>query len=629
MCEEVMSGFFYKDCNLYVGEYIQLNEVKKEDDLEKSKDEINKKKIDLRKEISKNIYDEKNLNKSNKKSEENDKEKNDNNDNINDNNIIFHGNGKYIKKNEIFVGFFENNMYRKGIWVKYKNIHNLFFYMNIHEMILKEGKSENIENFKNLLYLPLKEINIYIGEFDNNMFNGFSLYYFYPFLYVGYFVNNLMNGYGYIFFIESVNKTNYSKKNCLFSYNVLFDYLFERDIINEKENEKEKENKKEKEKEKEKENENENENEKNRNKEKVKESGIEKINGVNEKKSEKINLQKDKISCDINDSTGDDNLKRKLLFQNVYEKLEIMMKETHYKENNNRDNLIDKIEKDIYKNMKLHIKKKNRINKIKKILNENEKENFFDIFNYITYDNLVFKGFFYNNKFSNNANEQILYKNMFIQLYKSNIINKIDKIKNNILIDSKSEDLHISEHHNFYALEKKKKILLKKKKTDIKTQVKYDIKNNVKEDIKDLKENLKFENFKNIIDWTLLKNIFELTLNNNIEYIIDIVTDEKIFKYKNKFKDLNIEEKYLNEATLNLNGYYQLVVLNFKCKSEIPFNLNTNKSNFQNIYKIKIFLISSDKSSIINYNTFNLYYIFVYVRSLDKKSKNKIKKKKN
>ncbi|CRH00221.1 conserved Plasmodium protein, unknown function [Plasmodium relictum] len=615
MCEKVESGLFYKDCNLYIGEYILQDKIQKEDNLEKSKDDISKKKNDLPKEISKNIYDEKDLYKSNKKNEEIDKEKN-NNDNKNDSNIIFHGYGKYIKKNEIFVGVFEKNAYRKGIWIKYKNIHNLFFYMNIHEMILKEEKNINIENFKNLLYLPLKEINIYIGEFDDNMFNGFSLYYFYPFLYVGYFINNSMTGYGYIFHISSLNEINYSKKNNIFSYSNLFNYLFVREMKSEKSTNVKDSKKK---------------NEKN----KLEEESVAEIKSVNERKNEKIDIQNNKNSDDIKDSE-DDNLQRKLLFDRIYEQLEKMVKEINYKESNDnksekeknkdKNNLIDKIEKDIYKNLKLNIKKKNRINKIKKILQENKKENFFDIFNYITYDNLFFKGFFYKNKFSNNDKEQTIYKNMFIQLYKDNIISKIEMIRNNILNDLKPDDIHISEHNDLYVFEKKRKIILKKKKTDIKNEVRYDIRNNINEDIK---ENLIYENLKNLVDWTILKNIFELTLKNNIEYFIDVITDEKIFKYKNKFRELNIEEKYLNKATLNLNGYFQLVILNFKCKGEILFNLNTSKCNFQNIYKIKIFLVSSDKSSIIKYNTFNLYYIFVYVRNLDKKNKNKIKKKKN
>lgn len=84
-------------------------------------------------------------------------------------------------------------------------------------------------------------------------------------------------------------------------------------------------------------------------------------------------------------------------------------------------------------------------------------------------------------------------------------------------------------------------------------------------------EKLKFELFKNIIDINLLKYIFQLPSNNNsnMEYSIDIIIDKKkIIKYKNKIKEFQMDINLLETATLNLNGYYQLIIIKLKCKGD-------------------------------------------------------------
>ncbi|KAI4838468.1 hypothetical protein MKS88_002948 [Plasmodium brasilianum] len=722
MCQKVHKGFLYKDCVLYVGEYVVSDDTADEIIVDNTKDELGKKKNDIGGEITKEQWEETKVYRLNKKKEENKKEKRGKNDNKEknekrdeekddivvhkneDNNecniysdnkrnnyrddhknedekgrrIILEGPGKYIKQNEIFVGNFEKNEYRKGIWVKYRNIHNLFFYMNIYDMMLKENrvhekhqkKKIDMDNFKNLLYVPLKEVNIYIGEFDNNMFNGFSFYYFYPFLYIGYFVNNLMNGYGYMFYIASVKEEKdrmekkKEKKENIFATYSLFDFLFVNGTKNEKGITRVVDTK--------------------WSEELVKKEGgltvdidvdvdttvdnavVNAVDVVGEGKNGKQKLQNGKNKNSAHKTLKPkekDNIKDKLLFR-TYEKIEKMIKEKNELRKKIREemngksssiNLIDKIEKNIFKNFKLQIKKDNKIKRIKKFLNENEKVNIFDIFKYISYDNLFFKGYFYNNHFSSNTNEQEIYKTIFLELYKDSIIKKIEVIKRNVINGVSDDDLLISNQNALYILEKRKRsiegdeyatkedgksVFADNAQGEGKIGTQSGGKLNAKENAKDVNEgtkegiqneNFKQEYFKDIIDFNLLKNIFESTSHSNINYSVEVVTDKEFLKYKIKCNELikkmdEGRENCLDKVNLNLNGYYQLVVLNFKCKDETSFNLNINKCNIQNIHKIKMFFISSDKSSIIKYNAFHLHYIFVYIRSAEKKGKNKLKK---
>ncbi|GAW81115.1 hypothetical protein, conserved [Plasmodium gonderi] len=773
MCDKALKGCFYKNCTLYVGEYILSEELRNDEILDGNVIDLDVKKNDLLQGGEKKVTNK--LSKKDevyreilgmgKNEESNDYIRKDNsgydhgaNDKIEEKEkykggrgLIFHGKGKYIKANEMFVGDFENNKYRKGIWVKYKNIHNLFYYMNIHHMMCKENneiKQKYTKNFRNFLYVPLREVNIYIGEFHNNMFNGFSLYYFYPFLYVGYFINNLMNGYGYMFYINSVHETVGSerkKENIVISNN-LFDFSFLPDG-------KKKEKKK-------------NIN----NSEQVRKGG----------KEGKLHVPNEKNVDGVKNCLGKEDICKGLLF-NVYKKLESMIKnenrfckgeeDDHQGGENilgdnikqgNRDmkidhpsrepNIIEELKKDVFKNFKLQISRKNKINRIKKFLNENEKQNFFDIFKYISYEHLIFQGYFYNNHFSSTTGKQELYKNLFIQMYEQIIIKKINSFRNNIVKGMIPQDLCINEDTILYVLEKeeekKKKfpdvvkehsdsqmgttndtpnneqIHLVDEKTDreqyhkvrdkslCNVNVRYGrtqdgktqdgkiqdgkiqdgkiqdgktqdgktqdgkiqdgkiqdgktqdgktqdgktqdgktqdgktqdgkiqdgkiqdgkIQDGKIQDGKTLSRNMTNERYRDIVDLNLLRHMFEATEDNNVEYGIEVVKDNKILKYMSRCDELKMdgEKNYLDKATLNLNGHYQLVVINIKCKEDKSLNLNTNKCNIQNIYKIKMFLISSDKSSIITHNMFFLYYIHVYIRNPVKKEKTKIRKKKN
>ncbi|ETW52986.1 hypothetical protein PFUGPA_05293 [Plasmodium falciparum Palo Alto/Uganda] len=679
---EKLHGLFYKNCNLYVGEYILPDDIKN-DDVEGGsiKNEIKKKKTHINNNDNNNNNNNNNNNGNNNnidcnysKDTNNEEKKNSykqmytandkeyniemnkdisfNQPNQENFNIIFHGEGKYIKKNEFFVGNFENNNYRKGIWVKYKNIHNLFYFMNIHEILLKEEDNNMndtkscLDNFQKLLYVPLKDINIYIGEFDGNMFNGFSLYLFYPLIYVGYFINNSMHGYGYIFYIQSPcqNNKNIYKLNHIFGPHNLYDFLFTTGI--------------------------ERENKTNQPTMVYNKNVVDNKNTVDKQKTLE---KKEQISSHNVDTQNINNNSKNQIHFKIYKTLEEMINQRNVdlKEKKKRNlveegkqskttcyNLINKIERDIYKTFKLNISKKKKINKIKKILYENEEENIHNIFNHICYENLLFKGYFYNNHFSNNKKEQILYRKLFIHRYKNMITEKINNIQTNIMNDHnyKCDDL-ILENNVLFVIQKnntnkdKKKMNYTNKdkednknnnfisnKEDEKNDIHHDFCNDdnfkiMTDNIEDEKEEkLKFELFKNIIDINLLKYIFQLPSNNNsnMEYSIDIIIDKKkIIKYKNKIKEFQMDINLLETATLNLNGYYQLIIIKLKCKGDHTFHFITNNSNIPSVYKIKIFLISSDKSSIIKYNIFHLTYILVYTRTLDKKTKVKLKKKKN
>ncbi|SBT35613.1 conserved Plasmodium protein, unknown function [Plasmodium ovale wallikeri] len=637
MCEDVLRGVFYRDCSLYVGEYILSSDRPKETLFPLNKDELGKKRNDLQSAISKEKV-EKKVNRLTKR-EEIEKENKEQNVDLPERDIIFQGKGKYIKQDEIFAGVFQNNQYRNGIWVKYKNMHNLFFYMNIYNEM--DGKKdlatgENSENFTNFLYVPLKEVNIYIGEFDNNMFNGFGLYFFHPFLYVGYFVNNLMNGYGYIFYISSVSERKeegLSSKNNTTSSNSMFDFLFAQS----------------------------------RERKTDMNEGVVKRDSIDEKTFWKDGKD---TKCFEKQTRGD--VTKKNLLLSVYEKLERIVNgrdefdrreetkafpqigesekgETSWKDiTSAKDvdkgkgtfpekdvvlaNLVHKIEEDMYKNVKLQVKRKKRMKKIKRFFEKNEKENLFDILKYICYDNIFVEGYFYNGTFSSNVNKQELNKKRFIKMYKNSIVDKIDDIKNNILRGMIHDDLKINEHNTLYILNKRKKDPNIEGDNDTSRDAKQEYSpNDITTWNTHIKEDTPCESFKGVIDLTMLKYIFELTNECYIEYSVEVVTDKKILKYMNMYKALNIpeEENNLNRATLHLNGYHQLVVLNVKSKGETSFDLTTSKCNITNVSKIKMFLISSDKSSLIKYNTFFLCYVFAYTTNIDRKNKVKAKKKRN
>ncbi|ETB57594.1 hypothetical protein YYC_04447 [Plasmodium yoelii 17X] len=634
MSETVKTGLFYRDYALYVGEYIVCDEGNRDKDiLEENKGtpskisgETNTSKGNEKKEniiIEKKIDEKKNGYDNYKTKEESEKCCE-----IKEQLIILQGNGKYIKHNEIYTGLFIKNEYRNGIWVKYKNIHNLFVYMNLYDDVINKYNDNNIkqnrvEKLKNFLYVPLKEVNIYIGEFDNNMFNGFSLYYFYPFLYIGYFVNNSMNGYGYMFYVPSISDDDFiccpGKKNNIFFSNNYFSFLSLESCNSQNSY----------------------------------------INNLNNK--EKTKLQSGEVHCNHIPENNNNTASHNLLY-NVYERIENIIKkkrntnlgspneqnistideqnissidEQNMKivQKNKEAYFIEKIEEDIFKNFKLKIRRKNKLYKIKKIFDENKKENIFDILKYISHDNLIFQGYFYNGTYSTHLKRQILYKKKFLELYKNKFVQKIEAIQKDILNGLSHDDLNINKYNSLYIFENKTKnndlplpnntkAYLKGVDTEEKEGISKPIEN----------EDILSQTFVNIIDLNLVKHIFELINDKNIEYNVEIVTDKKIFKYKNIFNELNINDEktnYFNKCTLNLTGYYQLVVLNFKCKSEKTINLCTSKENIQSVYKIKMFLISSDKSSIIKYNTFDLFYIFVYIKTSDKKIKNKnVKKKK-
>lgn len=616
MSETVKTGLFYRDYTLYVGEYIVYDEAKRDKDiLEETKGSPSK------------ISGETNTSKGNEKKENIIIEKKNGYDNyktkgegekhyeIKEQLIILQGNGKYIKHNEIYTGLFIKNEYRNGIWVKYKNIHNLFVYMNLYDDIINKNNGNNtkqngVRNLKNCLYVPLKEVNIYIGEFDNNMFNGFSLYYFYPFLYIGYFVNNSMNGYGYMFYVPSISDDDFiccsGKKNNIFFSSNYFSFL-SLETCN---------------------------------------SQNSYINNLNNK--EKPKLQSGETHCNNMPENNNNTASHNLLY-NVYEKIENIIKKkrnTNLKSQNEKNissideynmkivqknkeaYFIEKIEEDIFKDFKLKIRRKNKLYKIKKIFDENKKGNIFDILKYISHDNLIFQGYFYNGTYSTHLKRQILHKKKFLELYKNKFVQKIEAIQKDILNGLSHDDLNINKYNSLYIFEKKTKnndipfpnntkAHLKGGDTEEKERIDKPIDN----------ADILSQTFANIIDLNLVKHIFELINDKSIEYNVEIVTDKKIFKYKTIFNELNINDEktnYFNKCTLNLSGYYQLVVLNFKCKSEKTINLCTSKENIQSVYKIKMFLISSDKSSIIKYNTFDLFYIFIYIKTSDKKSKNKM-----
>ncbi|SBS83877.1 conserved Plasmodium protein, unknown function [Plasmodium ovale] len=644
MCEDVLRGVFYRDCSLYVGEYILSSDRSKEPLFPLNKDELGKMRNDLQSEISKEKV-EKKVNRLTKR-EEIEKENKEQNADLPERDIIFQGKGKYIKQDEIFAGVFQNNQYRNGIWVKYKNMHNLFFYMNVYnEMDGKKGavkevakgvaKGENSENFTNFLYVPLKEVNIYIGEFDNNMFNGFGLYFFHPFLYVGYFVNNLMNGYGYIFYISSVSERKeegISSKNNIASSNNMFDFLFAQ----------------------------------NRERKTDMNEGVVKRDSIDEKTFWKDGKD---TKCFEKQTSGE--VTKKNLLLSVYKKLERIVngrdefdrreetraftqvgasgkEETSWKnitsandvttrkgtfpEKDVLANLVKKVEEDMYKNVKLQVKRKNQMKKIKRFFEKNEKENLFDILKYISYENIFVEGYFYNGTFSSNVNKQELNKKRFIDMYKNSIVKKMDDIKNSILRGMIHDDLKINEHNTLYILNKRKKEPNIEGDNDTSRDAKQEYSSN---DITTwnthIKEDTPNESFRGVIDLTMLKDIFELTNESHIDYSVEVVTDKKILKYMNTYKALNIpeEENNLSRATLHLNGYHQLVVLNVKSKGETSFDLTTSKCNITNVNKIKMFLISSDKSSLIKYSTFFLCYVFAYTTNIDKKNKVKAKKKRN
>ncbi|KEG02282.1 conserved Plasmodium protein, unknown function [Plasmodium vinckei vinckei] len=625
MSETVKTGLFYRDYTLYVGEYVVGDETKTDKDvLEENKGtpyKINGETYTSKEnEKKENTIIEKKINeKKNGYDNYKTKEEGANCCEIKEHLIILQGNGKYIKHNEIYTGIFIKNEYRNGIWVKYKNIHNLFVYMNLYDDIINKYNDNNtkqngVENLKNFLYVPLKEVNIYIGEFDNNMFNGFSLYYFYPFLYIGYFVNNSMNGHGYMFYVPSISDDDFiscpRKKNNIFFSSNYFSFLSIESCNNQNSY----------------------------------------INNLNNK--EKTKFQNEEIHCKNVPENNNNTASHNLLY-NVYERIEniIKKKKSTNLESQNEKNIssiyeqdmkivqkdkeayfIEKMEEDIFKDFKLKIRRKNKLYKIKKIFDENKKENIFDILKYISHDNLIFQGYFYNGTYSTNLKRQIVHKKKFVELYKNKFVQKIEDIQKDIINGLPHDDLNINKYNSLYIFENKTKNSDLPFVNNTKAHLKG-VDNEEKEHIgKPIdNEDILSQTFVNIIDLNLVKQIFELINDKNIAYNVEIVTDKKIFKYINIFNELNNNDEktnYFNKCTLNLTGYYQLVVLNFKCKPEKIINLCTSKENIQSVYKIKMFLISSDKSSIIKYNAFDLFYIFVYIKNSDKKNKNKNLKKK-
>lgn len=643
MSELKNNGVFFNRCILYFGEYYLSTDL--------NAHVVNSKETNSIDVLNRNVEKEGTLRGNTIRTKEENEEHNDEDSIVKG--VIFHGNGKYIKRDEMFCGRFENNQYRSGLWMKYKNIHNLFFYMRMHEMLLKENKgsnellAESIDPFKHFLFIPLKEVNIYLGEFENNMFNGLGIYYVHPFLYIGYFLDNQMNGYGYMFYIPSIQKGNVSQlnndhTNVLFREKNLSRFLF---------------------------------------KDSKRKDEIKSMLKLQEKEKDSVvdntTIKKDHTNLDYS------------FFREIYEKLKKLREDKYTLDGNTKETIksstekrkdiriIDKLEKEIYNNFKLRIRKSKKIKKLKEFFNEYKgeglgvQENFLDIFNCITYSNLIFKGFFYQNRFSTKSSLQLLHKEKFIQLYERKIVDRIEEIKNDILkniqpmisqvvpnetnksqtvqtsIDDKDTNLgfvnpsnahnesdemsksglQISKECEFYLIEKKKSVSLNKKKEDIKcNDIPEDPKKTELKEEQEFPKELKYEYLKDVINWDLLKTLLELTTKNSVEYFIRVVTNEKIIKYKNHFQELKTESNKIRQATINLNGYHQLVIIIIKCKNEI--SLNTVKGTFLNVSKIKLFLISSNTSSIIQYNSFNLYYILVYVKNLEKKNKAKIVKKK-
>ncbi|CAA9988375.1 conserved Plasmodium protein, unknown function [Plasmodium knowlesi strain H] len=665
MNEKALKGCFYRDCTLYVGEYILEDEPSHDKVLAESGATLNKGKHGNIKgckngDTNEDPHGDTNDGAVEDISTENiSLDKNSSQEGSPGRGIIFHGQGKYIRANEIFVGYFQKGNYRKGIWIKYKNIHNLFYYMNIHHALSREKDSINqgsTKNFKNFLYVPLKEVNIYIGEFDNNMFNGFGVYYFYPFLYVGYFINNTMDGYGYMFYVNSVGEKigedTKKEDNTRGTTKNLFDFLF---VPNEK-------------------------------------GGITNMSAEKrkEEKDAKEVVQSAESENRVGGKMGEETCSTGGLLLRVYEKLENMMKEWEgdLGEESQKvqktplsnqpgfvpsgGSLVEKLRKDIFKNFKMQTRRKNKVKKIKKFFEENERENIFDIFKLISYEHLLYQGYFHKNNFFSTSDEQILYRSLFLQMYVEMVIEKVNSFRRNLAEGMEPQDLCISEDNVLCVLERKKKtpegettqggsIVSGSIIPNINADIRNDAANNERSDVpEELNESgsrveakhgsvsspdvhegihpggstpnasLSNEHYRDIIDLNLLKRIFEATADDNVDYQVEVVTDKKLLKYKSTFGGLKTdkEKNHLDKATLHLNGYYQLVIINIKCTSDTSFSLSTKQCNIQNIYKIKMFLISSTESSIIKYNKFFLYYIYVYVKNCDKKGKGKVKKKK-
>ncbi|KJP90240.1 hypothetical protein AK88_00088 [Plasmodium fragile] len=675
MSEQTLRGCFYRDCTLYVGEYILEDEPSHDEALAESGSTFNKEKNGSKKgDTNGNPHGETNDDAGKGMTIVNNAIDNDaaaNNASADNSGpegppgkgIMFHGQGKYIRANEMFVGHFQNGNYRKGIWIKYKNIHNLFYYMNIHHALsrdkdsIKQGSTPNI---KNLLYVPLKEVNIYIGEFYNNMFNGFGVYYFYPFLYVGYFINNTMNGYGYMFCVNSVGETfgeeATEEDNTRSTTNNLFDFLF---VRSEKRG--------------------------------IRNRSAEKGKGEKDNKAVvQTRESKNRGGETIEEETS--NAGGPLL--RVYEKLEKIMEGEavlgeeakkvekpplydHLGSAHRTGNLLEKLKRDVFKNFKLQMRRKNKVKKIKKFLHQNERENIFDIFKLISYEHLLYQGYFHENNFLSTSDEQILHRSLFLQMYVDMIIEKVNSFRRNLVEGVDPQDLCINGENVLYVLERKKKTpegeerahgvsivgagaitnVVANSSADTRNDAANNKRSDVREETKesasredacnasvcspDVNEgippggstpnaSLSNEHYRDIIDLNLLKRMFGATADDNVDYSVEVVTDKKLLKYKNTFAGLKTEKEknHLDKASLNLNGHYQLVVVNIKCRDDTSFSLNINQCNIQNIYKIKMFLISSTQSSIIMYNKFFLYYIYVYVKNSDTKGKGKVRKKK-
>ncbi|ANQ08439.1 Uncharacterized protein PCOAH_00026890 [Plasmodium coatneyi] len=656
MSDKTLRGCFYRDCTLYVGEYILEDEPSHGEALPESGATLNKGKHGNKKGCKKGDTNEDPHGDTSDSAgkgittDNNTLDSNSGQEGSPGRGIIFHGQGKYIRANEIFAGHFQNGNYRKGIWIKYKNIHNLFYYMNIHHALSRDKDSiiqGSTKNLKNFLYVPLKEVNIYIGEFDKNMFNGFGVYYFYPFLYVGYFINNTMDGYGYMFCANHVGEKYgegaKEEDNASGTINNLFDFLFVRG-----------------------------------------EKG-----GITNRSAEKPKGEKDAkvvVQSENRDeeTIGEETSSPGGLLLQVYEKLEKMMKEgeaglreePHMIEEPPMcmqpghapptGNLVEKLKRDIFKNFKMQTSRKNKVNKIKKFLQENERENIFDIFKLISYEHLLYQGYFHKNNFLSTPEEQILHRSLFLQMYVEMFIEKVNSFRRNLAEGVEPQDLCINGDNVLYVLERKQKTpegettqggaivnagavpiaTANNDRSDVREEPKEivpreeakkssvfnpDVREGIPQGNSTPNTSLPNEHYRDIIDLNLLKRIFEATADDNVDYAVEVVTDKKLLKYKRIFAGLKTDKEinHLDKATLHLNGYYQLVVINIKCRDDTSFSLNTNQCNIQNIYKIKMFLISSTQSSIIRYNKFFLYYIYVYVKNSDKKGgKGKVRKKK-
>ncbi|CAI7720634.1 conserved Plasmodium protein, unknown function [Plasmodium vivax] len=664
MSEKALRGCFYRDCTLYVGEYILQEEPSHGEALAGSGAALDEGKHGRKKGSKKG--DTKGEQKGGTKGDKNgnphggtsgnphgdppdgpEKEAppdgNSGQEGPPGRGVLFHGQGKYIRANEMFAGQFLNGNYRKGIWIRYKNIHNLFYYMNIYHALsgdkdpTKKGSTQNLKNF---LYVPLKEVNIYIGEFDDNMFNGFGAYYFYPFLYVGYFINNSMDGYGYMFCGNSVGENSLGgakgEDNTSGNANNLFDFLF---------------------------------------------VGGEK-GGIANRSAEKRKGEKDaKVAVQSGKTAGEETPSAGGLLLRVYEKLERMMKgggavlggepqmvgEPPLCEQPGRapppGNLVEKLQRDLFKNFKLQTRRKNQVKKIKKFLHQNERQNFFDIFKLISYEHLLYQGYFHKNNFVSTSDEQILHRSLFLQVYVQMVTEKVNSFRRDLAEGVEPQDLYINGDNVLYVLERKKKAPegdntqggvtanagtrndAANERSDVREEPKEsssreearntsvcspEVREGIPPGGSNPNASFSNEHYRDIIDLSLLKRMFEATADDNVECAVEVVTGMKLLKYKNTLAGLKTdrEENHLDKATLNLNGHHQLAVVNIKCREDTSFSLNTNQCNIQSIHKIKMFLISSTQSSIIKYNKFFLYYIYVYVKNSDRKAKGKVRKKK-